>query len=414
MTTNGAEGRAISTCEVCGNDRLTPVLDLGLHPLCDDLVPVGSDRQCTQYPIDVLFCERCRTAHQRFQPPKRELFPPTYHYRARFTKDVLDGMRGLVDAFEQQFGSVRGKTVLDIGCNDGSLLGFFRERGATTLGIEPTGAAAEAQAQGHQVWNDFLSVPVAEQVVAAHGKPDVITFTNVFAHIEDLSQVLASLRALMGPKTVLVIENHYLGSVLDSNQFDTFYHEHPRTYSYTSFVHIAKSLGVELIGVSFPSRYGGNIRVFLGAGAPAPAPSIEEGNFVERFAVMSGKVRAWQRHKRAVIEQAVAEHGPLLAKAFPARAAILCRLLGLDERLVAATHEKPGSPKVGHYIPGTRIPIRSDDDLFAEAKGASPILNLAWHIPNEIRSYLAQHGCQSPVIDIVSPADFAEGGGGGR
>ena len=68
----------------------------------------------------------------------------------------------------------------------------------------------------------------------------------------------------MTPSTMLVIENYYLGAVLEHRQFDTFYYEHPRTYSLNSFRYIAKSLGVELQGVEFPERYGGNIRVFLG------------------------------------------------------------------------------------------------------------------------------------------------------
>ncbi len=62
-----------------------------------------------------------------FRCPKRELFPETYHYRSRFTADVLSGMKSLVDSCEQRFGSLTGKKVVDIGCNDGSLLDFFSE-----------------------------------------------------------------------------------------------------------------------------------------------------------------------------------------------------------------------------------------------------------------------------------------------
>ena len=31
----------ITSCEVCGNNDLVDVLNLGLHPLCDDLVEIG-------------------------------------------------------------------------------------------------------------------------------------------------------------------------------------------------------------------------------------------------------------------------------------------------------------------------------------------------------------------------------------
>jgi hypothetical protein len=400
----------INGCEVCGNQSLQPVLDLGAHPMCDDLVPVGDPRICREYPIDILYCDRCATAHQRFQVPKRDLFPKTYHYRSRFTADVLKGMEALVAACEKRLGSLAGKVALDVGCNDGSLLGFFAAKGARTVGIEPTDAIKDAAGQGHALYNDFLSSGLARTIREKHGSPDVITFTNVFAHIENLPGVIEALKALMGPSTMLVIENHYLGAVLDRHQFDTFYHEHPRTYSLTSFRHIAQSLGARLSGVEFPARYGGNIRVFMnGPEAAGDATELaevmrKEAQFLPRFAAMGENIAKWKRSMGARIEDLVARHGPIPAKAFPGRAAILVKLLGLDSRAIAAVHEKPGSMKIGHYIPGTRIPIVSDDELFAHA---SPVvLNLAWHISEEIRAYLHRGGFKGEVIDILDPRDF--------
>ena len=225
----------ITTCEVCGARELSPVLDLGKQPLCDDLVPVGSSRQCELFPIEILYCQRCRTAHQRYQVPKVQLFPPTYHYRSRFTADVLSGMDELVASVEARLGSLADRTVLDVGCNDGSLLDKFAAKGAKTMGVEPTGAYEDALGRGHAVFNDFFSEDFARTIRRQHPRIDVITFTNVFAHIENLPALLSALALVMGEDTMLVVENHYLGAVLAKNQFDTFYHEHPRTYSLTSF-----------------------------------------------------------------------------------------------------------------------------------------------------------------------------------
>jgi hypothetical protein len=111
-------------CEVCSNKNLLSVLDLGAHPMCDDLVEIEDDRICKEYPIEIMFCQNCNTAHQRYQVPKKDLFPSTYHYRSRFTADVLAGMEGLVDACIERLGNIEYKKVLDIGCNDGSLLVF--------------------------------------------------------------------------------------------------------------------------------------------------------------------------------------------------------------------------------------------------------------------------------------------------
>ena len=411
------ESQEITMCEVCGDEHLASVLDLGEHPMCDDLVSVGDDRVCCEYPIEILFCTNCFTAHQRFQIPKQDLFPVSYHYRSRFTADVLNGMQGLVESYEQRFGKLAGKMVLDIGCNDGSLLDFFRLNGAITLGIEPTGAYLDAEQKGHITFKNFLSEEVADAIVVSHGKPDIITFTNVFAHIADLHEVFNSLKRLMLPHTVIVIENHYLGAVLDGNQFDTFYHEHPRTYSFTAFVYMARSLGVDLLDVEFPSRYGGNIRVFLGSSSTLSDGcssvdrdelSTRERCFLEGFAKLRKNMECWREAKKRFIIKQVQAQGPMRAKAFPGRAAILVKLLGLDERHIAAVYEKPGSMKIGHYLPGTRIPICSDDDLFAVAENSYPLLNLAWHIPCEIRNYMADHGFSGPIVDILNPVDFID------
>lgn len=401
----------ITRCEVCGGEKLLPVLDLGRHPLCDDLVRIGDPRQCREYPINIVFCPTCITAHQRYQVPKEDLFPVDYHYRSRFTADVLSGMRGLVGTCVERIGPLSDKLVLDVGCNDGSLLDFFREAGARTAGIEPTGAGGDAEAKGHFVVQDYLSAATATAIRDRVGLPDLITFTNVFAHIEDLSGVLAALKLLLAPQTTIVIENHYLGAVLDRYQFDTFYHEHPRTYSYRSFDYIAKSLGLDIVHAEFPARYGGNIRVTLGRGArngTGTETVARERKFLQDFGRLARDVELWKERKGREIREIVAQHGPIRAKAFPGRAAILVKLLGLTADEIVAVHEKPGSIKIGHYVPGTRIPIVSDDELFAQGPQTTPLLNLAWHISTEIRRYLAEHDYQGPVFDVLAADDFKD------
>jgi len=404
----------ISACEVCNNKSLIPALNLGLHPMCDDLIPVGDTRECNEYPVEILFCNNCLTAHQRYQVPKKELFPTSYHYRSRFTADVISGMAELVESCEQRFGNLEGKKIFDIGCNDGSLLDIFRKKGAITLGIEPTGAYCDAEQKGHIIYNNFLSEDISKAIVLEQGYPDFITFTNVFAHIKNLKELLNSLKTLMAPLTIIVIENHYLGAVLSGNQFDTFYHEHPRTYSYTSFVQMACSIEVQLLDVEFPLRYGGNIRVFLGNNNDMSGGrttnlnelSICEKHFSENFKVLQNNMELWRNSKKLFIQRQVQKYGKLKAKAFPGRSAILIKLLGLNEKEISAVYEKPGSLKIGHYVPGTRIPILSDEEFFDLQDNMKPLLNLAWHIPEEIHSYMRKQGYSGPIIDILSLRDF--------
>jgi hypothetical protein len=106
------------------------------------------------------------------------------------------------------------------------------------------------------------------------------------------------------------------------------------------------------------------------------------------------------------LQEQFKKHGKLRAKAFPGRTAILVKLLGLDNSLISAVYEKPGSLKISHYLPGTRIQICSDDDLFNLPDQSLPLLNLAWHIPQEIRHYLKEHKYTGEIIDILSADDF--------
>ena len=278
----------ITSCEVCGNNTLMSVLDLGLHPLCDDLIPIGDSTSCIEYPIDIVYCPKCHTAHQRYQVEKTTLFTSQYHYRAKVTQSVLDGMSGLVEGAEIRYGNLSNKKVLDIGCNDGSLLNFFRAKGCVTYGVDPTGAIDDASPDHHLIKGYFDDETVRKLKLLSDNF-DIITFTNVFAHIDDLPGLLRNLSTVMSDQTILIIENHYLGDVLSRGQFDTFYHEHPRTYSYRSFEYIAKSMGLNVSDVEFVSRYGGNIRVHISQNPPFSTP-VDESHFIHEFHKMREEI----------------------------------------------------------------------------------------------------------------------------
>ncbi len=385
-------------CEVCEKpNTLEEVLDLGKHPLCDDLIPIKSKNVfCKEYPVVINFCNNCKTAHQKYRIKKEILFPKNYHYRARVTQSVLTDMEDLVDCIEKRFGSLNKKYCLDIGCNDGSLLTFFKKKGAKTIGIEPTNAADDSI---HLTIKDFFCKQVALQILKKIGYPDIITFTNVFAHINNLNNLIESLKTIIGPNTKIVIENHYLGSILDYGQFDTFYHEHPRTYSLTSFKFIAKKLNLDIFDYQFVNRYGGNIRVYLCRSIKSKS-LVNENNFKKKFLIMRNSISKWKKYTNSFIKDYNLKNGKILAKAFPGRAAILIKLLGLNENFISAVYEIKNSKKVYHYVPGTRIPILPEALLYRQKDKKKTILNLAWHLSAQVRENLKKNKYRGSVVDI--------------
>ena len=386
----------VQSCEVCDNKDIETVLDLGNHPLCDDLIVLGDNRISEEFPIEIALCGNCLTAHQVYQIPKKKLFSYNYHYRSRMTGSVLSGMSDLVDNCEKHIGNLNGKKVVDIGSNDGSLLNYFMLKGCLTLGVEPTEAALDAD---HFTLNKFFDQSTANLIVDKIGKPDIVTFTNVFAHIENLSQLIEDLKLLLHSNTIVVIENHYLGAVLDKGQFDTFYHEHPRSYSFKSFEYIADKLNLFIQHIEFVERYGGNIRVFLGK-KKIKYPKVDESRFKSLFIEMNIDLNNWIDQTSKKIRELVKKFGPLRAKAFPGRAAILIKLLNLNESQISAVYEIKGSIKINHYVPGTRIPILPEAQLYKLDNLKLPILNLAWHIPAEVRANLKKNNYEGEVIDI--------------
>jgi len=395
--------KTISVCEVCGSGNLRSALDLGHQPMCDDLVPIGSTIEPKKYKLEILGCETCFTFHQKYQIDKSLLFPSTYHYRARFTQDVLMGMRDLVDNVEQHVGNLKDLQVLDIGCNDGSLLKFFKHKGAKTFGIEPTNAFHDAVANIDDGLNLYFGDDAVDAYLANYRKPDIITFTNVFAHIENLTELLAQLKRLMHDKTLLVIENHYLGAVSKLSQFDTFYHEHPRTYSINSFRFIASALDRKIEHVSFPERYNGNIRIMLGNGGQCSLDWLNERQDYERLFRIQHDIEYFKPLLSDKLFSLVGKYGTLPAKAFPGRACISVNFFGINENIVDATYERTGSPKIGHYVPGTKIEIRDEKEFFDERVNSPILINFAWHISAEIQRYVRKHGFKGDLVDAWLP-----------
>ena len=397
----------INFCEICNSKKyLVKTLNLGSLPLVDDLIKINSKKKSKLYKTQILYCNKCYTAYQKYNVKKKILFPNQYHYRSSLTNDVIMGMEGLVKDTKKFVNTYKNKVVLDVGCNDGILLSRFKREKAITVGIEPTGAAYEAKKKGHDIFKDYINLKTVNKIKKKYNQIDIITFTHVFAHIDNLKYLISCVKKLMNKNTILVIENHYLGSVLEKKQFDTFYHEHPRTSSQRSFIKIAKKIRANLIHCSFPKRYGGNIRVVITKSKNNKIKIKNESSYFHRLKKLQASMEKWKKRKREQLILLSNKYGPLSAKAFPGRASILIKLLNINEKVISEVYEKPNSKKIGHYLPGTSIPIKSDNKFLNKINKIKIIINLAWHINKEIRIYLRKMGYKGKIIDILETKDF--------
>jgi hypothetical protein len=362
------------------------------------MVKIGSPKRAKEFLQKIWLCDNCYTAHQLYQVPKEMLFTPQYRYRSALTQDVLNGMNELVNFTLKNLNLPLKPIILDVGCNDGSLLKLFKSNfDCFTIGVDPTNSIKEAQESIDLPIQSYFDEICATNIVDKVGKPDLITFTNVFAHIENLNNVLDSLRILLNKTTKIIIENHYLGSILQSTQFDTFYHEHPRTYSLSSFVFIAEHLGLNIEHVSFPNRYGGNIRVVLSKNKPFISLDYlvqKEKNLPIKFMDMQNYFDSWKLNGKQIFTDLI-RNGPIYGKALPGRAVMLISSLGIDYEAMPAVFEQANSPKIGNYVPGTKIQILPDSEL--HTLSGNKIIVWAWHIVPEVVDYLAKIGYKGEV-----------------
>ena len=115
-------------CEVCKSKLPKTNIDLGDQPLCDDLIKFKNNKNSLLYKIKTSLCTKCLTVNQLYSVKKQTLFPKSYHYRSGLTNDVLNSMEDLTSSVSKYFNNKKEMTVLDVGCNDGSLLNFFHKK----------------------------------------------------------------------------------------------------------------------------------------------------------------------------------------------------------------------------------------------------------------------------------------------
>ena len=115
---------------------------------------------------------------------------------------------------------------------------------------------------------------------------------------------------------------------------------------------------------------------------------------------MKNSIFKWKNYTNSFIKKYNLRAGKIRAKAFPGRAAMLIKLLRVNENQISAVYEIKNSKKVYHYVPGTRIPILPEVLLFKKKDKKKTILNLAWHLPLEVRKNLIKNKYIGPVFDI--------------
>jgi SAM-dependent methyltransferase len=406
----------ISACQICGATELRSALFLGYLPAVNTMRELGTRADAEPwFPAELLVCPECHLAQLGFAVEPAVLFPPGYPYTSGSTRVLRENFADLFREVRETIGLDQDDLVLDIGSNDGTLLANFRDGGHRVVGIEPTDTGAIARERGIPTIQAFFDLEVAETVLREHGRPQLITAANVFAHIPDVHSVVDAVERLLDPDGYFVSESHYLGDLVETLQYDTIYHEHLRYYSLTSLTALLERHGFKVVRVKRIPTHGGSIRAYATKADVTPDQSVESVLADERESGLAdsswitdfrGRVLQSKLDLLALLRELKQGGARVYGIGAPSRASTLVNYVGLDDGIVDCVLEISTSKKLDKYLPGTAIPVLDERKLYEDQPEYA--LLLSWHIAHELRENLRRSGFNGGfVVPLPEPRVLA-------
>jgi SAM-dependent methyltransferase len=379
---------SLDGCRACGGTNFFPVLDLGVTPLANSIVP-ATDTPQQRFPLRVVGCHGCSLVQLTDLVPPERLFR-TYTYFSSNSDEMVAHARTLVTRLvrDRQLGTTA--RVFEIASNDGYLLQHYVAAGVPVLGIEPaTNIAEVARSRGIDTVSEFFSESLAVALAAEGRTADVIHANNVMAHVPDIRGFVAGLRHVLKPDGVAVIEVPYVRDLVEHCEFDTVYHEHVFYFSLTALVRLCAAEQLTVTDVQRLHIHGGSLRLFITHGG-TPAPCVqtlldEEQSLgivsPEYYATFAERVDALRDTVVTLLRHLKAGGATVAAYGAAAKGSTLLNYFGIDGNTLDFVADR-SIHKQGHYMPGVGVPIVDAQEL--SKRGPDYTLLLVWNFANEV------------------------------
>ncbi len=383
------------TCRLCGGEQLPKVLALEKTPLANAFVPEQArGKPQPLFPLDLHLCLECGHL-QLLDVVRPDLLFRDYVYVSGTSPVFVRHFREYAEEAVRTAGLKPGDQVIDIGSNDGTLLGFFQEKGMKVLGIDPARKiAGEAGNKGIPTLAEFFTPALADRLRVEGWQPALITANNVFAHADDLSGITEGVRRLLRPDGCFLFEVSYLLDVFQKGLFDTIYHEHLSYHTLKPLVPFFKKRGLRLTGAQRVESHGGSLRGIV----HAEEPGAEIQPAVRKMIAEEAAAGLFRPESYEQFARKIAEHGKALKQLLlklkgegkrivgfgaPAKATTLLYQFGLGPDLLEAVIDD--SPwKQGLYTPGHQIPVVAANRLSDPKNRPDYCLILAWNFADSI------------------------------
>ena len=378
----------ITSCRLCGG-KLHEVLRLTPTPPANAFVredQLGVVQEC--YPLNVVLCVACGCAQLEHTLDPSELFS-NYVYVSGTSKSFVEHFERAAASLIERYGLQRNDLVVDIGSNDGTGLKPYLKAGMRVHGFDPAESIAQtARAAGIDTAAHFFTPELAQALIDARGKAQLVTANNVFAHASDLASILKGVKSLLATDGAFVFEVQYVRDLLECNLVDLVYHEHLYYHAVKPLQRFLERNGFALVHVEHIATHGGSIRVHArpawgGSGVDASVGDlIREEDRRRLFSFTTWETfgdKLMEERKRLLAELDRFEE--IAAYGAPAKLTTLLYHFGLNDYPAYVVDDSP--LKQGLYTPGRHIAVKPPDVLYADSPEC--VLVTAWNFSREIR-----------------------------
>jgi NDP-4-keto-2,6-dideoxyhexose 3-C-methyltransferase len=401
---NGKKNVTIKTrtsCRVC-EAPLEPILSLGEQYVSNFLSPEQPDG--SKAPLDLALCHRCRLLQLRHTVPG-EMMYQNYWYRSGTNQTMRSALADISNTAERLMNLKAGDAVLDIGCNEGTLLGSYETQGIYRIGFDPAEnlAVFSRKVAERVLCGFFESEAFHRDPELKSRRPKIVTSIAMFYDLEDPNKFVSDIKSVMDPEGLWVMQMSYLPLMLQQNDFGNICHEHLEYYSFHSLEYLLNLHDLVLVDAELNDVNGGSFRAYIRNRAADPGAFADNSyrqQAADRISALREKetnmeldnIKPYRDFADRVeqIKQDVSifvrdqVHGSKKVFVYGAstKGNTMLQYFGLDHRLITAAAER-NPDKWGKVTVGTRIPIVSED----EARHTRPdyFLVLPWHFLHEFR-----------------------------
>ena len=402
--------KSVIRCQISNSNKLISIIFLGYLPPVNTLRKINAvPTEEKFFPTELLYCNKSKLAQLGCIVDKTILFPYSYPYTSSTTKSLRENFADLYRDINKIVNLNYQDLIIDIGSNDGNLLQNFKNN-HRILGVTPEKIGKLAIKKGVPTIIDYFNKKTSSKIIKKYGKAKIITATNVFAHIDNIQQILKSIIKTLTHDGIFISESHYLLPLIRDLQYDTIYHEHMRYYSLQSLNYLFKKNNLEIIDTKEIPTHGGSIRVYVARkGYYEISKNVKtqidkEIKFLtkKKFIEFKNKVVMSKIKLYKLISNIKKNKKKIFGIGAPSRASTLINYIGLNQDLIDCVLEIDGSYKIGYYIPGTKIPILSEK-ILNKTKPDYLIL-FSWHIADELKVNLRKKGYKGKfIIPLPNP-----------